>query len=204
MEPMQRKIPAKQELVLAEGDASRITLPALMDLAVEAMYVDFRTLLEEAGITDVRPTHGCVFRFVHGDGMRLTELASLAGLTKQSVGEIVDDLAGLGYLERYPDPTDKRAKLIRLTEKGSRPSASASPSSPSSKRTGPRPSAPTASPPSAPSSKRSPWPKPPPPSPSWPAPPAPPNPLPSPDPLAFPLRAPAGPSESSRGRSSAG
>jgi DNA-binding MarR family transcriptional regulator len=118
MEPMQRNIPAKQELVLAEGDTSRITLPALMDLAVEAMYIDFRALLEEAGITDVRPTHGCVFRFVHGDGMRLTELASLAGLTKQSVGEIVDDLEGLGYLERYPDPTDKRAKLIRLTDKG--------------------------------------------------------------------------------------
>lgn len=115
---MQRNIPAKQELVLAEGDASRITLPALMDLAVEAMYIDFRALLEESGITDVRPTHGCVFRFVHGDGMRLTDLASLAGLTKQSVGEIVDDLAGLGYLERYPDPTDKRAKLIRLTKKG--------------------------------------------------------------------------------------
>jgi DNA-binding MarR family transcriptional regulator len=119
MEPkMERKIPAKQELVLAEGDASRITLPALMDLAVEAMYVDFRELLEESGINDVRPTHGCVFRFVHGDGIRLTELASLAGLTKQSLGEIVDDLAGLGYLERYPDPTDKRAKLIRLTPKG--------------------------------------------------------------------------------------
>jgi DNA-binding MarR family transcriptional regulator len=50
--------------------------------------------------------------------MRLTELASLAGLTKQSVGEIVDDLAKLGYLERYPDPTDRRAKLIRLTDKG--------------------------------------------------------------------------------------
>ena len=115
---MQRNIPAKQELVLAEGDTSRITLPALMDVAVEAMYIDFRALLEEAGITDVRPTHGCVFRFVHGDGMRLTELASLAGLTKQSVGEIVDDLEGLGYLERYPDPTDKRAKLIRLTDKG--------------------------------------------------------------------------------------
>lgn len=101
-----------------EADTSRVTLPALMDLAVEAMYVDFRKLLEEAGITDVRPTHGCVFRFLHGDGMRLTELAQLAGLTKQSVGEIVDDLAGLDYLERFPDPTDKRAKLIRLTPKG--------------------------------------------------------------------------------------
>ena len=94
------------------------TLPFLAELVMEAMWADFRSLLEETPFADVRPTHGCVFRFIHDDGMRLTELASLAGLTKQSVGEIVDDLTGLGYLERYPDPTDKRAKLIRLTAKG--------------------------------------------------------------------------------------
>ena len=50
--------------------------------------------------------------------MRLTELAALAGMTKQSIGEIVDDLAALGYVERFPDPADRRAKLIRLTAKG--------------------------------------------------------------------------------------
>ena len=115
---MERRIPPVKEPVLAAGDLSLIILPALMDLAVDAMYKDFRKELEEAGLGDVRPTHGCVFRFVHGDGMRLTDLASLAGLTKQSVGEIVDDLTQLGYIERYPDPTDKRAKLLRLTDKG--------------------------------------------------------------------------------------
>jgi DNA-binding MarR family transcriptional regulator len=113
-----RKIPLDKELPNAAGDPSRIPLPALMELAVDAMWTDFRASLLEAGITDIRPTHGCVFRFLHGDGMRLTELASLAGLTKQSVGEIVDDLTALGYIERYPDPTDKRAKLLRLTKKG--------------------------------------------------------------------------------------
>jgi DNA-binding MarR family transcriptional regulator len=116
--PIDKKIAAAQELAFADGDPSRVTLPALMDLAVDAMYVDFRKLLEESPYTDIRPTHGCVFRFVHDDGMRLTELASLAGLTKQSVGEIVDNLTHLGYIERFPDPTDKRAKLIRLTTKG--------------------------------------------------------------------------------------
>jgi DNA-binding MarR family transcriptional regulator len=115
---MDSKISAAKELALVDGDPSLVTLPALMDLAVDAMYADFRKLLEETPYTDIRPTHGCVFRFVHGDGMRLTELASRAGLTKQSVGEIVDDLTGRGYIERFPDPTDKRAKLIRLTEKG--------------------------------------------------------------------------------------
>jgi DNA-binding MarR family transcriptional regulator len=115
---MSSRIHPRKALDQAEGDPSQIPLPALMELAVDAMWDDFRDSLLEAGITDVRPTHGCVFRFLHGDGMRLTELASLAGLTKQSVGEIVDDLTALGYLERYPDPTDKRAKLLRLTAKG--------------------------------------------------------------------------------------
>jgi DNA-binding MarR family transcriptional regulator len=39
-------------------------------------------------------------------------------MTKQSIGEIVDDLASLGYVKRIPDPDDRRAKLICLTEKG--------------------------------------------------------------------------------------
>jgi DNA-binding MarR family transcriptional regulator len=97
---------------------NRTPLPGLLEMASESMFVEFREDLIEAGYGDVRPTHGCVFRFVREDGMRLTELANLAGMTKQSIGEIVDDLAGLGYLERIPDPDDKRAKLIRLTAKG--------------------------------------------------------------------------------------
>jgi DNA-binding MarR family transcriptional regulator len=97
---------------------NQIPLPGLLEMASEAMFVEFREDLIEAGYGDVRPTHGCVFRFVREDGIRLTELAQLADMTKQSIGEIVDDLAGLGYLERFPDPDDKRAKLIRLTAKG--------------------------------------------------------------------------------------
>ena len=94
------------------------TLLSLLDAATEAVLTEFRKELEEAGYADIRPTHGCVFRFVRDDGMRLTELARLAGMTKQSVGELVDDLVGLGYVERIPDPEDRRAKLICLTDRG--------------------------------------------------------------------------------------
>lgn len=95
-----------------------VPLPGLMEVASEAIFIHFRAELEAAGYGDVRPTHGCVFRFVHENGMRLTDLANVAGMTKQSIGEIVDDLEARGYVERIPDPADKRAKLIRLTEKG--------------------------------------------------------------------------------------
>ena len=94
------------------------TLLSLLDAATESVLAEFRRELEEAGYADIRPTHGCVFRFVRDDGMRPTELARLAGMTKQSVGELVDDLVDLGYVERIPDPEDRRAKLICLTDRG--------------------------------------------------------------------------------------
>jgi DNA-binding MarR family transcriptional regulator len=52
------------------------------------------------------------------EGSRLTELARGANMTPQAMGELVDELEGLGYLVRTPDPTDRRAKLIMLTESG--------------------------------------------------------------------------------------
>lgn len=103
---------------LSETSISQIPLPGLMEIVTEALFLEFRTELEQAGYGDIRPTHGCVFRFVREDGMRLTELANLAVMTKQSIGEAVDDLVRRGYVERIPDPADKRAKLIRLTAKG--------------------------------------------------------------------------------------
>ncbi len=102
----------------AKTTLSQIPITGLFEIATEALFVEFRAELDAAGYGDVRPTHGCVFRFVREDGMRPTELASLAGMTKQSIGEIVDDLAARGYVQRVPDPADRRAKLICLTEKG--------------------------------------------------------------------------------------
>jgi DNA-binding MarR family transcriptional regulator len=97
---------------------ARIPLTGLLDVALEAMLAEFRVELEGSEFGDIRPTHGCVFRFVKGEGMRLTRLAELASITKQSAGEIVDDLVERGYAKRVPDPADRRAKLICLTERG--------------------------------------------------------------------------------------
>jgi DNA-binding MarR family transcriptional regulator len=96
----------------------RIPLPGLLDIASDALFTEFRTELEQSEFGDIRPTHGCVFRFVQGQGLRLTDIAERAKLTKQSVGEIVDDLVERGYAQRIPDPDDRRAKLICLTKRG--------------------------------------------------------------------------------------
>jgi DNA-binding MarR family transcriptional regulator len=96
----------------------RIPVTGLWDAALEAFLDEFRLQLADTEYADIRPTHGCAFRFLRDDGMRLTRLAELAGITKQSAGEIVDDLVTRGYVERVPDPADKRAKLICLTDRG--------------------------------------------------------------------------------------
>lgn len=93
-------------------------LPALVDDFAAQCFEEFRDRLTEAGHGSIRAGHGCVFRFIHEGGSRLTELACSSGFSKQAVGEVVDDLEGLGYVERDADPADRRAKVIRLTKSG--------------------------------------------------------------------------------------
>lgn len=95
-----------------------IPLTGLLDIAFDSMMAEFRRELEQTEFSDIRPTHGCVFRYVKGPGLRLTEIAERGNMTKQSAGEIVDDLVARGYVKRVPDPADRRAKLICLTERG--------------------------------------------------------------------------------------
>jgi DNA-binding MarR family transcriptional regulator len=65
-----------------------------------------------------KPSHSAVFAQIRPEGSRLTGLARGANMTPQAMGELVDELEALGYVERRPDPNDRRAKLIMLTERG--------------------------------------------------------------------------------------
>src|SRR5829696_584676 len=53
-------------------------------------------------------------------GTRVSVLAARAQVTKQSMGELVAHLEAHGYVERVPDPSDRRAKLVRTTALGRR------------------------------------------------------------------------------------
>lgn len=72
----------------------------------------------ERGHPDVRPPHGNVFPFLDGGGTRVSVLAERAQITKQSMAELVAHLERHGYVERVPDPSDRRAKLVRATARG--------------------------------------------------------------------------------------
>lgn len=67
----------------------------------------------------VRPAHTALFPHIDLDGTRLTVIAERAGISKQAVGQLVDDLVAMGALERVPDPADGRARLVRFVGGGS-------------------------------------------------------------------------------------
>jgi DNA-binding MarR family transcriptional regulator len=71
-----------------------------------------------AAAARIRPAHTALFPHLDFDGVRLTDLATRVGVTKQAVGQLVDDLVGVGMVERVPDPADRRAKRIRFSRFG--------------------------------------------------------------------------------------
>jgi len=84
-------------------------------------------LVNERALARVRERRGLEIRAVHTTlfphinvvhGSRLTELAQALGISKQAVGQLVDELSDMGMLERRPDPEDGRAKRICYTSLG--------------------------------------------------------------------------------------
>src|SRR5262245_661878 len=73
--------------------------------------------LQEAGF-EATLAQGRLVARIGPDGTRLTELAESAQVTKQTAGSLVDQLEAAGYVERVPDPTDARARLVRIAPKG--------------------------------------------------------------------------------------
>lgn len=91
------------------------------------LYIPYRALearvfeaLATAGFDDFTPAQARVFQRIAPDGSRLTDLAEQAQITKQSAGFLVDQLERAGYVERVPDPTDARARLVRVAERGAK------------------------------------------------------------------------------------
>ena len=74
--------------------------------------------IEQAeGAPRIRPAHTTLFPHLDLAGTRLTELARRLGISKQAVGQLVDELEQMQVVERVPDPSDGRAKLIRFAKK---------------------------------------------------------------------------------------
>ena len=113
-----RKRPSSSPILRGESRDARPNIGILLRGPYQEIVRRIADELAEAGFDDIRPAHTAVFQHIKAEGSRLSELAQRAQLTKQSMGYLVDYLEGRGYVERRPDPTDRRAILIFLTERG--------------------------------------------------------------------------------------
>ncbi|MBS2036943.1 winged helix-turn-helix transcriptional regulator [bacterium] len=82
-------------------------------------------LLNEQGVSriqsffpGVRASHTSLLPHIDLEGTRMVELARRAGISKQAVGQLVQEMEGLGLLVRSPDPEDGRAWRVSFSELG--------------------------------------------------------------------------------------
>jgi DNA-binding MarR family transcriptional regulator len=85
---------------------------------VRAMEARVVAAVAEAGFGDLTLAQARVFARIGPDGTRVTDIAEQSGVTKQTAGFLVDQLERGGYVHRVPDPTDARARLVRIAERG--------------------------------------------------------------------------------------
>jgi DNA-binding MarR family transcriptional regulator len=96
-----------------------VELARLLLEAHRAMSSELDASLAERGYPELRPGQTAVFLAIdRRSGSRLTDLAERARMTKQGMMLLVDALEAHGYVRRVQDPSDTRAKLVRLTARG--------------------------------------------------------------------------------------
>lgn len=93
-------------------------LTFLFMLGSRTMIEELHRRLAATGYTDLRPAHGFAFQRIAPYGATNNELAEFLDITKQAASEMVDYLEQRGYVARNPHPSDKRGKIVLLTERG--------------------------------------------------------------------------------------
>jgi DNA-binding MarR family transcriptional regulator len=95
------------------------------DLAL-LLLAAFRSLADAAtdelarrGYPGHRPLHDFALHAIVSGADNAAELGRRLSLSKQAAAKIIDVLEERGYVERQPDPEDKRRKRLRVTPRGS-------------------------------------------------------------------------------------
>ena len=100
--------------------SSDLNLGLLLFIPYRAMESRVMAELVRAGFDDLTLAQAKLFQRIAPDGSRLTDLAEQAQVTKQSAAFLVDQLEAAGYVRRKPDPTDGRARLVCIADRGAR------------------------------------------------------------------------------------
>jgi DNA-binding MarR family transcriptional regulator len=101
-----------------DSGAREFATPTLMRAARGAYARSIRVQLQAIGVDDLPRNGAFILTGVNAaDGPR-PDLTAALGVTKQAVSQVTDTLVSRGYLERSPDPEDRRRIALELTERG--------------------------------------------------------------------------------------
>ena len=101
-------------------DRQEPNLGILLFVAYRALEQRAHDAVIAAGIADITLAQARIAARIGPHGTRVSDLAEQARVTKQSAGFLVEQLESAGYVERVPDPSDRRARLVRLTARADR------------------------------------------------------------------------------------
>jgi DNA-binding MarR family transcriptional regulator len=109
---------AQDEVRTIEPGEWRPHLGILLRSAWHGFLDELFARLAAEGFDDLRIAYSPVFQHLEGGGTRIGVLAERAQMTNQSMGYLIDALEKRGYVERRPDPADRRAALVVITDRG--------------------------------------------------------------------------------------
>jgi DNA-binding MarR family transcriptional regulator len=95
-----------------------VAIPALLRHARTTYGTALRSAQAEAGCEDIPRNGSYVLGAIARGGSPLGEIIEGLGVSKQAAGQLVDTLVVRGYLDRAPDPDDRRRMTVSLTERG--------------------------------------------------------------------------------------
>ncbi len=104
--------------MVSASSAGRLHIGQLLVRLLYRFRQETLVIAADRGYDDIRTPHVHIFANLRRKGIRLSELAARAQLSLATTSEFVSELENLGYLERRPDPSDGRAKLIVPTRRG--------------------------------------------------------------------------------------
>ena len=93
-------------------------LGALLRMPVDVIRARMLAALHDAGFDDLVPAHLVVLRWPGPQGRRPSEIAAHSDMSKQAMNYLLGQLESLGYVDRRPDPSDQRGRLVHLTPRG--------------------------------------------------------------------------------------
>lgn len=96
----------------------RESLGRLLQRITRSHSVRMLELLAERGHDGLSFFHTALITNLDKEGNSISTLAERAGMGKQSMGQLVNELEKRAYIERIRDPNDRRAYKVQFTSRG--------------------------------------------------------------------------------------